>query len=119
MFRLLGDSRETSRSPKKTAPAVCFSRPAMIRISVVLPQPDGPRRQVTCPLGKVNETSSTACSEPKVLVSCWTRISDMADNRVVRREIVAPGGAGCWEAGAAPDPFTSRGVEDHQIVGKD
>src|SRR5919107_5329877 len=115
MLRLLGESRETSRSPKKTAPEVCVSRPAMIRISVVLPQPDGPRRQVTCPLGKVNETSSTACSEPKVLVSCSTRISDMADDRVGGREAVAAaGGGGGWKASTAPDPFAGRGVEQGQ-----
>src|SRR5919107_2401791 len=119
MLRLLGESRETSWLPKKTPPAVCVSRPAMIRISVVLPQPDGPRRQVTCPLGKVNDTSSTACSEPKVLVSCSTRISDMADNRVGRREAVAPGGVGGWETCTAPDPFASRGVEQGKVVGKD
>src|SRR5215213_4062666 len=76
MLRLLGESRETSWLPKYTAPAVCVSRPAMIRISVVLPQPDGPRRQVTCPRGNVNDTSSTARKAPKVLVSCSTRISD-------------------------------------------
>src|SRR4051794_33368372 len=91
----------------------------MIRISVVLPQPDGPRRQVTCPLGKVNDTSSTAWREPKVLVSCSTRISDMANNRVGRREPVATGGIGRWEASTAPDPFTSRGVEQGQVVGED
>src|ERR687894_836788 len=104
MLRLLGESRETSRSPKKTAPEVCVSRPAMIRINVVLPQPDGPRRQVTCPFGKVNETSCTACSEPKVLVSCSTRISDMTDDRIGRRQAVATGGLGGWEASSAPDP---------------
>src|SRR5215213_5270083 len=119
MLRLLGESRETSWLPKYTAPAVCFSRPAMIRISVVLPQPDGPRRQVTCPLGKVNDTSSTAWSEPKVLVSCSTRISDMANNRVGRRKLVATSGGGGREAGTAPDPFASRGVEQGQVVGKD
>src|SRR5215213_10883857 len=119
MLRLLGESRETSWLPKYTAPEVCVSRPAMIRISVVLPQPEGPRRQVTCPLGKVNETSSTACSDPKLLVSCSTRISDMTDNRVGRRETVATGGAGCCEVGTAPDPFAARGVEHREVMGKD
>src|SRR5918994_3086016 len=97
ILRLLGESRETSWSPKKTAPEVCVSRPAMIRISVVLPQPDGPRRQVTWPVGKVNETSSTACSEPNVLVNCSTRISDMADYRFSFLQTVAAGGVGSWE----------------------
>src|SRR5918995_6273230 len=119
MLRLLGDSRETSRSPKKTAPEVCVSRPAMIRINVVLPQPDGPRRQVTCPLGNVNETSSTACSEPKVLVSRSTRISDMAGHRVGRRKAAAPGRVGGWEASTTSDPFASRGLEQGKVVGKD
>src|SRR5215207_8318345 len=91
----------------------------MIRISVVLPQPDGPRRQVTCPLGKVNEMSSTACSEPKILVNCSTRISATADNRVGSWKTVAAGRVGGREASTAPDACTRCGVEEGKVVGKD
>src|SRR5215203_6096096 len=139
MLRLLGDSRETSRSPKKTAPEVCFSRPAMIRISVVLPQPDGPRRQGTWPLGKANETSATACNEPNVLVSCSTRISamemgtpgdwglgtgrplgiDWGRYRSGRWETIAAREAGGWEASAPSQPLAGGCIEQREVVGKD
>ena len=37
-----GASRVTSRPPRCTAPAVGASKPAIIRSTVVLPEPDGP-----------------------------------------------------------------------------
>ncbi len=53
-------TRVTRSWSKKTSPEVGCSSPAMIRIMVVLPQPDGPRRQVTAEDGKVRFTSRTA-----------------------------------------------------------
>src|SRR5918995_6498863 len=63
-----------------------------MRISVVLPQPDGPSKHVTSDSGKAKVTSSTATTSLKVLVSPSTRISAMGgrrplpDPRPVRRE---------------------------------
>src|SRR5262245_59493121 len=108
MLRLLGESWETLRSPKKTLPEVCVSSPAMIRISVVLPQPYGPRRQVTWPMGNVNETSSTACSEPKVLVRCSTRISAMSGSQ--------GRGDGSGDSGAAPDELPGGDGEEGEMA---
>src|SRR5690606_30541048 len=48
------------------------SRPAMIRSSVVLPQPEGPSSAVNSPAGKSRETSSSATKSPKRLWICLT-----------------------------------------------
>ena len=42
MFRSLAATRLTTRSPMEISPAVMSSRPAIMRSSVDLPQPDGP-----------------------------------------------------------------------------
>ena len=44
------------------------SRPAITRSSVVLPQPEGPRKQTSLPLSTSSETSSSAVNAPKRLV---------------------------------------------------
>src|SRR5687768_5370205 len=75
-----------------------------MRIRVVLPQPDGPRRQVTSDSGKAKVTSSTALSSLNDLVSRSTRISD--------------------KRGSLPDPFAVGGEEgevvrverDHRLI---
>src|SRR5260370_26559680 len=59
-------------------PEVGSSRPAIIRRVVVLPQPDGPRRQKNSPLATVKLESSTATKSPKALCRFSTRISAMA-----------------------------------------
>src|SRR5215208_6575846 len=46
-------------------PALCVSRPAMMRSSVVLPQPDGPRRQTNSPWLTARLTSRRATKLPK------------------------------------------------------
>ncbi len=43
--------------------------PTIARISVVLPQPDGPSSPVTFPGTVLNETSSTARTRPRTTVS--------------------------------------------------
>src|SRR5687767_7100728 len=84
----------------------------MMRIRVVLPQPEGPRRQVTWPSGKVKETSSTARRAPKVFVRFSTRMSAMVDNRGGGRK--ARGGSGT--GGAVAKVLASGGVEQRQVV---
>ena len=51
------------------SPSLGFSNPAIMRISVVLPQPDGPRIEKNDPLGTPNETESTAVKLPNRLVT--------------------------------------------------
>src|ERR671923_1451235 len=48
-------------------PPLCRSRPAMMRRSVVLPQPEGPRKQTSSPCATERLTSRRATKPPKVL----------------------------------------------------
>ena len=60
---------EISLSAWKMRPDVWMSSPAMARSSVVLPQPDGPRKQTNSP-GKISrEMSFSAVNAPNCLVS--------------------------------------------------
>src|SRR5687767_9619439 len=56
----------------ETTPESAVSSPAMIRRSVDLPPPDGPRRAVSWPVGRVTETSSRATKSPNFLVTLVT-----------------------------------------------
>ena len=58
------------------SPAVCFSRPAIIRKRVVLPHPDGPRRTRNSPSRTARSTPSTAVWSPHSLRSAF--VSTMA-----------------------------------------
>src|SRR6478609_8934973 len=76
MSRARGGSSVTSRSPIEIVPAVTSSRPAIIRSSVDLPQPDGPTRTRNSPLSMVSETPSTATTSPeKTLLTLSRTIS--------------------------------------------
>ena len=44
----------------------------MTRRSVVLPQPEGPRKHTSLPLSTSSDTSSRAVNAPKRLVMPWT-----------------------------------------------
>src|SRR6185295_16558030 len=59
---------DTSRSPTWISPSEGSRKPAISRSVVVLPQPDGPSRQTSCPWSIFNETLSTTASEPNRLV---------------------------------------------------
>jgi hypothetical protein len=66
--RFVGGSAEMSRPACSTRPLVWMSRPAMARSSVVLPHPDGPRKQTNSPSLISSEMSSSAVNAPNVLV---------------------------------------------------
>ena len=53
-------------------PEDCFSNPAMQRKSVVLPQPDGPKKQANSPSSISIEMSFMASNEPKFLLRLST-----------------------------------------------
>ena len=60
---------EISLSAWKMRPDVWMSSPAIARSSVVLPQPDGPRKQTNSP-GKISrEMSFSAANAPNCFVS--------------------------------------------------
>ena len=62
MLRSRGASSFTTRSPKRIVPAVTGSSPAIIRSSVVLPQPDGPSSVMNFRLGKTRSMSLSTCT---------------------------------------------------------
>ena len=49
MWRWLGRSGTTSRPSMRIVPRVGVSKPATMRSVVVLPQPDGPRKETNSP----------------------------------------------------------------------
>src|SRR3954463_7299986 len=72
MLRCSGGSvrafEETRRSPTLISPSDGSRKPAISRKVVVLPQPDGPSRQTSCPWSIRSETLSTTASSPKRFV---------------------------------------------------
>ena len=64
---------EMSLSPTWTSPPSGVSKPAMMFKVVVLPQPLGPSRVSSLPLGTSKETPSTAVTSPNLLTSFSTR----------------------------------------------
>src|SRR5438045_8458259 len=90
MPRDAGLSAVTSRLPNHTLPLWGTSRPARMRRSVVLPDPEGPSRATNSPSSMVSDTSPSAGYAEKLLETCSTRI----DTSVLRGELVAVGPMG-------------------------
>src|SRR5215207_4623116 len=80
--RRYGGTPDRSAPPRTTRPALGISKPAKSRINVVLPQPDGPRRQKNSRSKMSSVTSSTAAVAPKRLVTLSKRISGSAPGSV-------------------------------------
>src|SRR6266852_6037234 len=76
----------TSSPPSRMRPEVGSSRPAIMRSVVVLPQPEGPKRQKKSPSRTVNEESRTATNSANALWRFSTRISAMALLRELRHD---------------------------------
>src|SRR5688572_8533726 len=76
--RLSGGSRVMSRSRRTIRPDVGSSNPPIIRRVVVLPHPDGPRREKNSPGRTSRETPSTARTSPKRFSRSMRRISAAA-----------------------------------------
>ncbi len=58
--RRQGGTARTGSPAMKMSPAVGVWNPAIMRKSVVLPEPDGPRMVRKAPVARSKETSSTA-----------------------------------------------------------
>jgi hypothetical protein len=69
ILRRYGGSRTTERPAMRTSPVVGTSRPAMMRRSVVLPQPLGPRKEMNSPRSTRSAMSRSAVTDPKFLPS--------------------------------------------------
>src|SRR5216684_6696790 len=68
ILRARGGSSVTTRPPINTSPAVGVSRPAIMRKSVLLPDPDGPRKTRNSPSRTSKLIPSTALPPSKLLV---------------------------------------------------
>ena len=64
MSRSAGSTSLTTLPPMLMLPAVTVSRPAIMRSSVDLPQPDGPSSTVNEPSGIASDTPFTASTPP-------------------------------------------------------
>ena len=67
MLRWWVGSAVMSRSSSTTFPELGVSSPAIKRSNVVLPHPEGPRKEMNLPAGRSRSTSSTAVIGPKRL----------------------------------------------------
>src|SRR4051794_31411330 len=70
-LRWLGLRCVTSRPPTTIVPEVGSSKPATMRSTVVLPQPDGPRKEMNSPVATSRLKSCTTVVWPKDLRTCW------------------------------------------------
>src|SRR5580698_1494209 len=64
MSRSRGGRLLTTRSPMRISPLVTSSSPAIMRSAVVLPQPEGPTRQMNSPSLMSRLSLSTASAPP-------------------------------------------------------
>ena len=62
--RRFGGNSSILFSPMMTCPTLCWMKPAMIRSSVVLPQPEGPSSAINSPALMSSVTLSTANAAP-------------------------------------------------------
>ncbi len=68
-LRRWGGTSSMARSSNRMLPASGRMKPAIMRSSVVLPQPEGPSRKNSSPRSTVKETSVTAGVSPYRLVT--------------------------------------------------
>src|SRR5690554_6234507 len=64
-----------STPPKATLPVSAYSRPAMMRSRVVLPDPEGPSRAISSPESILRLTVSSARKAPKRLLMLRSEMS--------------------------------------------
>src|SRR5579863_1777361 len=76
--RSRGGSRVTTRPPIRTSPRVGSSSPAIIRSSVVFPEPEGPRKTMNSPSRVSRLTSLTAPSCPCLKTLVRSLVSTIA-----------------------------------------
>src|SRR5215212_11374174 len=107
MSRSRGATRLTTRSPIRISPSVTDSSPASIRRAVVLPEPDGPTSTRNSPSGAASESSRTASTASKRLVtlSNSTGATGLALHRAGQH--------------AADEVALEEDVEDHDRQGDD
>src|SRR6266536_2309246 len=110
MSRSLGLASVTTRSPMVISPPVTSSRPAIIRRTVVLPQPDGPTSTMNSPLRISSETSHTAWTPPGNSLLTWSRTM-LPTWHLLARWVLDAGEALVGEGGAQPPGGLRRRAE--------
>src|SRR6476469_7995323 len=93
----------------RIVPAVGFSKPAIIRSVVVLPQPEGPRNETNSPFSTARLKSITTGVTPNTF---WTPVS----SRNAMRLLAALAGAGDGDLVARATP--EHGDEAHRQPGQ-
>jgi len=79
MSRAFGGMLLTTLSPMRISPLVISSRPASIRKSVVLPQPEGPTSTTNSPSLIVTLTPCTTSTRPKDFLTSFSSTEAMHD----------------------------------------
>src|SRR4051812_9714692 len=110
ILRWLGGTGVTSRPSTRMRPEVGVSKPAIMRRTVVLPQPEGPSREMNSPRSNARSTSWTTVLVRKLLVMPSRRRKGSLMSAV-------PGGGAGGKAGqqldhAHRDPGDGKG--DHR-----
>src|SRR5258708_16771175 len=91
MSRSLGRSVFTTRAPIAISPALISSRPAIIRSSVDLPQPEGPTSTQNSPSAIAMSTPCTTSVEPKDLRTPRSETADIVSPpRETARACIVP-----------------------------
>src|SRR5215471_4942172 len=109
MFRSMGGTSFIISSPIQTSPPVASSRPAAMRKTVVLPEPDGPTTTMNSPSAIARSSESTAFVPPgKALLSCLKSILAMACSRLSVRSDHVP----VPEGAPLGDPPLRREVDE-------
>jgi hypothetical protein len=70
-LRRFGPTVVTSTPRRRMRPSSGCSKPPIMRSVVVFPQPLGPRREKNSPSRMSRETSRTAATLPKLLLTPW------------------------------------------------
>src|SRR5690606_4799999 len=77
--------------PISSVPDVGRSKPASMRSTVVLPQPDGPSSEMSSPAPTSKFKLSTAVTSPKRLTTCFNRISATGRYPLLSRQPIGNG----------------------------
>src|SRR5438034_1957150 len=109
-LRWLGGRLVMSLPSTVIVPPVGRSKPAIIRRVVVLPQPDGPRKDTNSPRATSRLKSSTAATPPGKSFWTWVKVR----NAIRSADLLASAGDGH----AGPPATADEGDHDHRQPGQ-
>src|SRR6187549_2220272 len=100
-----------SRPPRRIAPPVGATKPAIIRSVVVLPQPDGPSSTTSSPCPMSRSTPATARTSPYVFVSAMSSRRAIASEHPRQLDVVVR----YQHAGADQHDLQQRNCGDRRV----